>query len=162
MKVTRQLIANTMIVIGLCILGYFLVRRSEGFETNTKEYYLKSTPTHMIPASDLADKGMLKDIQYEVYKDGAYIPMTNAAKIDNGGTTLTYTLMSGGKKALRKPTATGPVLGTQAKLPLPGNHEALAGGIRINNLTTSNLGVLSPKGDPNNNGAQFKVKLVFE
>jgi hypothetical protein len=162
MKITRSLIANTLVIVGLVILGYFLVRRAEGFEDKTKEYYLKSTPIHIIPGSDLADKGMIKDIQYEVYKNGAYVPMTTAAKIDNGGTSLTYTLMSGGKKALRKPTATGPVLGTQSKLPLPGNHASLAGGIRISNLTTSNLGVLSPQGDPNNNGAQFKVKLVFE
>lgn len=162
MKITRSLIANTLVIVGLVILGYFLVRRAEGFEDNVKEYYLKSTPSHIIPGSDLADKGMIKDIQYEVYRNGAYVPMTNAAKIDSGATSLTYSLMSGGKKALRKPTATGPVLGTQAKLPLPGNHAALAGGIKINNLTTSNLGVLSPQGDPDNNGAQFKVKLVFE
>lgn len=162
MKVTRQLIANTLIIVGLVILGYFIVRRAEGFEVNVKEYYLKSTPNFTIPASDLKDKGTIKDIQYEVFKNGAYVPMTTAAKIDNGGTTLTYTLMSGGKTALRKATASGPVLGTQAKLPLPGNHAALGGGIKINNLTTSNLGVLSPQGDPNNNGAQFKVKVTYE
>lgn len=159
---TRQLIANTLVIVGLVILGYFFVRRVEGFEDKVKEYYLKSTPSHIIPGSDLADKAMIKDIQYEVFRNGAYVPMTSDGKIDNGGTTLTYTLMSGGKKALRKPTAKGAVLGTQAKLPLSGNNAALAGGIKINNLTTSNLGVLSAQGDPNNNGAQFKVKLIYE
>jgi hypothetical protein len=51
MKITRQLIANTLVIVGLVILGYFLVRRAEGFEGNVKVNAVlpKPTPTDLKP-----------------------------------------------------------------------------------------------------------------
>ena len=161
MKVTRQLIANTLVIVGLVIVSYFFVRRVEGFVVSSKDYFIKegaNTTILKIPASDLAGKGTLDDIEYAVYKGGAWTPMTNGARIDMGGTTLTYKLGLNGT-ALRKKVGALNTLPSQTKLPTPVSNSKLASGFQINNISRGNFGTPDASGDAN--GKHFKVTLKF-
>ncbi len=169
MKVTRQLIANTLIIVGLVILGYFLVRRAEGF-TNPVEIYSRSTANLTVPADTIRGGGQkLKDIQYEIWDPATrkYILKPNVKK-DTSATFITYSLSGTApagqtaKTVLRHMSTPGPALGSQVKMPINTNDPALSGGIKINNLTTSNLGPLPSSGDSSKNNAQFRIRFLYE
>lgn len=155
------------VLVAVLVLGLFYLGRKyvEGF-AGTKDYYINSATntkgTLTIPAADITSQtGNLTDILYYSWNDtsGSWVPMKNDKVIDNGSTTISYTTSTG--KILKKPTYSKTLLSTQIKLPKGTNDTDLASGLTINNLTTSNFGTLSSKGDPNNNNANIKVSLQF-
>ena len=166
MKITRQLITNTLVIVVVCIVGYFVVRRAEGFEvpmaqpTPYEFYTLEKCARNL--GSDKFKNAKLKDIELYVWNTESPIgwKQVNPRGAFSGDSTR-INLMVGDKFVCKSCPNT---IKSRINLPtniVTGNGISANAPIVLTNLNSENLGALTTVKGPKEQDVQIKVKFIF-